>query len=224
MFEGMIKSIFKEVKGIDYTEKVERMTWDEAMRLYGNDKPDIRFEMQLKDLTPLVGAEGSQQHEFKVFKDAELVVAIVVKGAADYTRKQLDELTDWVKRPQVGMTGLIYFRHNADGSIKSSVDKFFDEAKLARMGCRNRKCITGDLVLVLAGREERTRKAMSDLRLMLGERLGLRKPEEFKLLWVMDFPLFEYDEEGNRWVARHHPFTSPKPEHIEVMINNDHGH
>ncbi len=220
MFEGMIRHIFKEVKGIEYTDIIERISWDEAMRLYGNDKPDIRFGMQLVDLTPLVGNEGSMTHEFKVFKDAELVTAIAVQGAAEYTRKQLDELTEWVKRPQIGMTGLIYCRVNADGSLKSSVDKFFTEEQLKEWASA---CIAlpGDLILILAGREERTRKAMSDLRLYLGERLGLRKPAEYKLLWVLDFPLFEYDEDGNRWVARHHPFTSPKPEHIRVMIENN---
>jgi aspartyl-tRNA synthetase len=220
MFEGMIKSIFKEVKGIDYSEAVERMTWDEAMRLYGNDKPDIRFGMQLKDLTLTVGSSGSQSHDFKVFKEAELIVAIVVEGGAEYTRKQLDELTEWVKRPQIGMTGLIYMRHNTDATLKSSVDKFFDEEKLREWSsvCETKP---GDLVLILAGREERTRKAMSELRLLMGERLGLRKPDQYKLLWILDFPLFEYDEDGNRWVARHHPFTSPKPAHIEVMINNN---
>lgn len=219
MFEGMVKYIFKEVKGIEYTDVIERMTWDEAMRLYGNDKPDIRFGMQLVDLTPMVGSAGSMQHEFKVFKDAELVTAINVEGSAEFTRKQLDELTDWVKRPQVGMTGLIYFRVGADGSVKSSVDKFFTSEQL-QLCAESCKAKPGDLVLILAGREEKTRKAMSDLRLHLGEQLGLRNLNEYRFLWVIDFPLFEYDEEGNRWVARHHPFTSPKPEHIEIMIGN----
>jgi aspartyl-tRNA synthetase len=157
---------------------------------------------------------------FGVFDNAETVLAIAVPGAADYTRKQLDELTDWVKRPQVGMQGMVYIKCNADGTYKSSVDKFYTEEKLKAIAdSANAKA--GDLVLLLAGTEERTRKAISDLRLELGERLGLRKKDEFRLLWVMDFPLFEYDEEGNRWVARHHPFTSPKPTQIETMINND---
>jgi aspartyl-tRNA synthetase len=148
------------------------------------------------------------------------VVAIAVPGAAEYTRKQIDELTDWVKRPQVGMQGLVNIKYNADGSLKSSVDKFFNEEKLKAIAAYA-DAKPGDLILILAGAEERTRKAISDLRLELGERLGLRKKEEFKLLWVLDFPLFEYDEEGNRWVARHHPFTSPKPTQISEMINNN---
>lgn len=215
MFEGMVKYIFKEVKGLDYTDTVERMTWDDAMKNYGNDKPDIRFDMRLYELTDMVKGNG-----FKVFDDAELVVAISVKGVADYTRKQLDELTEWVKRPQIGMSGLIYCRVNTDGSLKSSVDKFYDESKL-KAWAEKCKAEPGDIIFVLAGREERTRKAMSDLRLYMGERLGLRNPEEFRMLWVIDFPLFEYAEDLNRWVARHHPFTSPKPEHISIMIDND---
>ena len=225
MFEGMIKFIFKEVKGIDYTETLERMTWEDAMWTYGNDKPDIRFDMKLGVLKSIsrqaetIVAEG----KFKVFDDADLVVGIAVKGASEYTRKQLDELTEWVKRPQIGMTGLIYCKYNTDGTLKSSVDKFFDEAQL-QCWASKLNAEPGDLMLILAGKEERTLKAISELRLNLGEKLGLRKPEDFKLLWVIDFPLFEYAEEENqpgRWVARHHPFTSPKPDHIGIMINND---
>jgi aspartyl-tRNA synthetase len=156
---------------------------------------------------------------FKVFESAGTIVAIAVPGCSEYTRKQIDELTEWVKRPQIGMQGLVYIKCNADGSYKSSVDKFFPEDKLKAIadttGAR-----AGDLVLILAGAEERTRKAISELRLEMGKRLGLRKETEFKLLWVLDFPLFEYAEEENRWVARHHPFTSPKPDQIDVMINN----
>jgi aspartyl-tRNA synthetase len=231
MFEGLIKSIFKQVKGIDYTEPVERMTWEDAMWNYGIDKPDVRFGMKVANLkvpstvyldkqellkaSPLAQATG-----FGVFDTAETVVAIAVPGAAGYTRKQLDELTEWVKRPQVGMQGLVNIKYNADGSLKSSVDKFFNEESLKRIAAYV-DAQPGDLILVLAGAEERTRKAISDLRLELAERLGLRKRDEFKLLWVLDFPLFEYDEEGNRWVARHHPFTSPKPSQIETMINNN---
>jgi aspartyl-tRNA synthetase len=230
MFEGLVKYIFKHVKGIDYTEAVQRMTWEEAMWTYGNDKPDIRFGMQLANLkvpstvftdkhatnnSPFSGSTG-----FGVFDNAETVVAIAVPGAAEYTRKQLDELTEWVKRPQIGMQGLVNIKLNADGTLKSSVDKFFNEEKLeAIANFANAK--PGDLILILAGAEERTRKAISELRLELGEKMGLRKKEEFKLLWVLDFPLFEYDEEGNRWVARHHPFTSPKPSQIETMIGNN---
>jgi len=228
----MVKSIFKEVKNIDYTEAVERMTWEDAMWNYGNDKPDIRFGMKVANLkipatvfadkqslveaSPLSkGATG-----FGVFDNAETLVAIAVPGAAEYTRKQIDELSDWVKRPQIGMQGMIYIKCNADGTYKSSVDKFFNEEQLKAIA-RYANAQTGDLVLILAGAEERTRKAISELRLELGERLGLRKKDEFKLLWVLDFPLFEYAEEENRWVARHHPFTSPKPSQIDVMINNN---
>ena len=222
MFEGMVKSIFKEVKGIDYTHPVEKMTWEDAMWNYGNDKPDIRFEMKVANVK-VKGEnkfEGLNNTEFAVFNNAETIVAIAVPGCSDYSRKQTDELIEWVKRPQIGMGGLAFVKVNADGTLKSSFDKFFKEQQLKDLAsfCN---ASSGDLILILAGKEERTRKAISDLRLYMGERLGLRKPEEFKLLWVTDFPLFEYDEEGNRWVARHHPFTSPKPEHIEVMINND---
>jgi aspartyl-tRNA synthetase len=157
---------------------------------------------------------------FGVFDNAETVVAIAVPGAAEYTRKQLDELTDWVKRPQIGMQGLVNIKCNADGSFKSSVDKFYDGDKLKAIA-EAAYAKPGDLVLILAGAEERTRKAISDLRLELGERMGLRKKDEYRLLWVLDFPLFEYAEDDNRWVARHHPFTAPKPDHISVMINNN---
>jgi aspartyl-tRNA synthetase len=228
MFEGMIKSIFKEVKGIDYTEKVERMTWEKAMWTYGNDKPDIRFGMPLLNLKKPDSVYPDRNDnrslidgaQFNVFDQAETVLAICLPNGADYTRKQIDELTEWVKRPQIGMKGLVYIRYNADGTCKSSVDKFYSEERqlaIAKAAGAN----PGDLILIVAGAEERTRKAISELRLELGERAGLRKPDEYKLLWVLDFPLFEYDEEGNRWVARHHPFTSPKPSQIETMINND---
>ncbi len=228
MFEGMVKRIFKEVKNIDYAEPVERMSWDDAMWQYGNDKPDIRFGMQLCNLKkPAAVFTDKKDNEalinradFKVFDDAETVVAIAVPGCSEYSRKQTDELTEWVKRPQIGMRGLVYIKCNADGTFKSSVDKFYNEEKLNAIAvAANAKA--GDLVLILAGAEERTRKAISDLRMYMAERLGLRKADEFKLLWVQDFPLFEYDAEGNRWVARHHPFTSPRPDHIEIMINNN---
>ena len=222
MFEGLIKYIFKEVKQIDYTEPVARMSWEDAMWNYGNDKPDIRFEMKVANLK----VEGKNYFEdlnntdFPVFKNAETVLAIAVPGCSDYSRKQTDELTEWVKRPQIGMSGLAFIKVNNDGTFKSSFDKFFTGEQLKSLS-DFAKAKPGDLILILAGREERTRKAISDLRLYMADRLGLRKPDEFKLLWVTDFPLFEYDEESNRWVARHHPFTSPKPEDIEVMINND---
>lgn len=228
MFEGMVKFIFKEVKGIDYTEKLQRMSWEDAMWNYGNDKPDTRFGMQVcnlkkpgfvfpekKDQSSLINDAG-----FKVFDEAETVLAIAVPGCSEYSRKQTDELTEWVKRPQIGMKGLIFIKCNTDGSFKSSVDKFYGEDKLKAIAAAA-AAKPGDLVLLLAGAEERTRKAISELRLEMAEHLGLRKANEFRMLWVLDFPLFEYDEEGNRWVARHHPFTSPKPEQIATMINND---
>jgi aspartyl-tRNA synthetase len=210
-FEDMVKHVFQDIKGITFNEPFPRMTWDDAMEFYGNDKPDIRFEMKLVNLTSTVQGQG-----FKVFDEAELVVAIAAKGCSEYTRKQLDELTDWVKRPQIGMNGLVYVKYNTDGSLKSSVDKFFDESKLKEWATQC-QAQPGDLILVLAGREERTRKAMSELRLEMGERLGLRNKNEFKPLWVIDFPLFEYAEEEKRWVARHHPFTSPKPDQLALM-------
>jgi aspartyl-tRNA synthetase len=228
MFEGLVKSIFKSVVGIDYTEKVERMSWEDAMWNFGNDKPDIRFGMQLANLKSVFNKAGEiiargeliNGAGFGVFDNAETVLAIAVPGASEYTRKQIDELTEWVKRPQIGMQGMVYIKYNPDGSLKSSIDKFYSEEKLkAIAGLAQAK--PGDLVLILAGPEERTRKAISELRLELGERLGFRKKEEFKLLWVLDFPLFEYDEENNRWVARHHPFTSPKPSQIGTMIDNN---
>jgi aspartyl-tRNA synthetase len=228
MFEGLIKYIFKAVKNIDYTEAVERMTWEDAMWNYGNDKPDIRFGMKVANLKSAFNKAGSivatgeliNGAGFGVFDNAETVLAIAVPGASEYTRKQLDELTDWVKRPQVGMQGMVNIKCNADGTFKSSVDKFYSEDKLKAIAAfANAK--PGDLILILAGVEERTRKAISDLRLELGERLGFRKKNEYRLLWVLDFPLFEYAEEDNRWVARHHPFTSPKPSHVDVMINHD---
>ena len=222
MFEGLVKRIFKDVKGIDYNEAVERMSWEDAMWNYGNDKPDIRFGMKVQNLK-VKGQdyfEPLSTTEFGVFKNAETIVAICVPNAADYSRKQTDELIEWVKRPQIGMAGLAFVKMNSDGSVKSSFDKFFNEQQLKELAtfCKSEN---GDLILILAGREERTRKAISELRLEMAKRLGLRKDDEYKLLWVLDFPLFEYDEENNRWVARHHPFTSPKPQDIEVMINNN---
>lgn len=231
MFEGLIKQIFKDVKGIDYSDNVERMTWEDAMWTYGNDKPDIRFGMKVANLkfpsytfpakaAPLKEGLGSN---FKVFTEAQTVVAIAVPGCSEYSRKQTDELTEWVKRPQIGMNGLAFIKVNADGTFKSSIDKFYTEAQLKAIA-EAADAKAGDLVLILAGAEERTRKAISELRLEMGRKLGLRKEDEFKLLWVLDFPLFEYAEDDNgqsgRWVARHHPFTSPKPSDIDTMINN----
>jgi aspartyl-tRNA synthetase len=228
MFEGLIKRIFKDVKGIDYTDTVERMSWEEAMWNYGNDKPDIRFGMRLLNLKSAFRLNGQLPATgelingagFGVFDNAETVLAIAVPGCSEYTRKQTDELTEWVKRPQIGMQGLVYIKYNTDGSLKSSVDKFYSEDKLKAIATAA-GANPGDLLLVLAGREERTRKAMSELRLEMGKRLGLRKENEFRLLWVLDFPLFEYAEDENRWVARHHPFTSPKPSDIATMIHNN---
>lgn len=231
MFEGMVKHIFKTVKNYDYTDAVPRMTWEDAMWIYGNDKPDIRFGMKLLNIKSAFTKDGELPAkgellagtDFKVFNNAETVIAIAVPGCAEYTRKQTDELTDWVKRPQIGMQGLVYIKCTAaeNGvSYKSSVDKFFSEEQLRNIATAA-GAQAGDLVLIVAGREERTRKAASELRLEMGNRLGFRKKDEFKLLWVMDFPLFEYAEEDNRWVARHHPFTAPKPSHIQAMIDND---
>lgn len=221
VFEGMMKHVLKEIKGIDISDAFPRMTYDDAMWNYGNDKPDIRFGMKLANLK----ANGHYTEnspvsdtEFKVFTDAESVLAIAVPGASEYTRKQLDELTDWVKRPQIGMTGLIYVRCNADGTFKSSVDKFFNEDKQREISafCN---AAPGDLILILAGKETRARKAISELRLEMGERLGLRNPDEYRPLWVIDFPLFEYDEDSNTWAAKHHPFTAPKPEQTDLLSN-----
>lgn len=228
MFEGMVKSIFKDVKGIDYTDTVERMTWQQAMWTYGNDKPDIRFGMQLCNLKFPGHTFPDQQSisslidgaDFKVFDEAETVIAIAVPGCSEYSRKQTDELTEWVKRPQIGMKGLAFIKCNTDDTFKSSIDKFYNEDKLKAIATAA-NAVAGDLILIVAGAEERTRKAASELRLEMGKRLGFRKDDEFRLLWVLDFPLFEYDEEGNRWVARHHPFTSPKPTDIDTMINNN---
>ncbi len=214
-FEGMMRHIFKEVKGIDYTDAIVRMSWDEAMYNYGNDKPDIRFDMKLNHINDLVKNKG-----FVVFDNAELIVAINAKGCGEYTRKQLDELTEWVKRPQIGMSGLAYVKVNADGTFKSSIDKFYTQEDLGSIA-QQCHAVAGDLLFILSGTYDKTLKAISELRMEMGTRLGLRKADEFKLLWVLDFPLFEYDEDGNRWVARHHPFTSPKPDHIDIMINNN---
>ena len=228
MFEGMIKHIFKQVKGIDYMEKVQRMSWEDAMWNYGNDKPDIRFAMKIANLKSAFKKGGEiiakgdliNGAGFGVFDNAETVVAIAVPGCSEYSRKQIDEITDWIKRPQIGMQGLVNIKCNTDGTFKSSVDKFYNEERLKAIAAfANAKA--GDLILMLAGTEEKTRKAMSELRLEMAQRLGFRKKDEFKLLWVLDFPLFEYNEEDNRWVARHHPFTSPKPADIEAMISNN---
>ncbi len=212
-FESLVRHLFKSVKSIDIPA-LSRMTYADAMKYYGNDKPDIRFEMKLTELNDVVKNKG-----FKVFDEAQLVVGICAKGAAEYTRKQLDELTDFVKRPQIGATGLVYARFNADGTIKSSVDKFYNEEELANW-TKTMHAQPGDLILILAGDENKTRKAMSELRLEMGNRLGLRDKNTFACHWVIDFPLLEWSEETARWHAMHHPFTSPKPEDIELLDSN----
>ncbi|MFC3561079.1 aspartate--tRNA ligase [Pedobacter jamesrossensis] len=209
-FEGLIRTLFKEVRNYDLPE-VPRMQYADAMRLYGSDKPDTRFEMQFVELNDLVKGKG-----FPVFDNAELVVGINAKGAASYTRKQLDELTDFIKRPQIGATGLIYARHNDDGTIKSSVDKFFNEDDLKQWS-EAFETEKGDLVLIMAGSTDKVRKQLNELRLEMGNRLGLRDKNKFAALWVLDFPLLEWDEETERYHAMHHPFTSPKPEDIALL-------
>jgi len=210
MFEGLTKHLLKEVKGVDLKD-FPRMTYDEAMKSYGSDKPDIRFDMQFIELNDLC-----QGKNFGIFDSSELIVAINAKGCANYTRKQLDELVDFVKTPQVGATGLVYCKYNEDGTSKSTADKFFDEnsrnAWAKKAGCKE-----GDLLLIMAGEKDKTRKALSALRLHLAEELGLRNPKDFAPLWVLDFPLLEWDEDSQRYHAMHHPFTSPKPSDIEKL-------
>lgn len=213
MFEGLASHLLKELKGVD-TGKFPRMTYDEAMRKYGNDKPDIRFGMEFGELN-----EVAQHKDFTVFNSSELVVGIAVPGAAAYTRKQIDELIEWVKRPQVGATGMVYAKYEADGSIKSSVDKFYDQADLQKWA-EVTGAKPGDLILVLSGDAHKTRTRLSALRMELATRLGLRNPEVFAPLWVLDFPLLEWDEETERFHAMHHPFTSPKPEDMALLETN----
>ncbi len=219
-FEGLIRELFLKVKGIELPE-VPRMTYAEAMSKYGSDKPDIRFGMEFVELK---GAERdlTSGKDFVVFDSAGLVAGINVPGAAGYTRKQLDELTDWVKRPQVGAKVLVYVRVNEDGTFKSSVDKFYgeDDLKSWASACG---AAAGDLILLLCGEPDKTRKQLSELRLEMGKRLGLRNPDDYKVLWVVDFPLLEYGEEEQRWFAMHHPFTSPKPEDITLLDSGDLG-
>jgi aspartyl-tRNA synthetase len=204
-FEGLTKHLFKKVKGLEF-DKFPRMTWHDAMKYYGSDKPDIRFDMRFVELTDLAQGKG-----FPVFDDSEIVVAINAKGCASYTRKQIDALTDFVKRPQVGAKGLVYVKYNEDGSIKSSVDKFYTPEDLKtwldRCGAE-----AGDMLLILCGKTMEAREQMNCLRLEMGNQLGLRNPDDYKPLWVIDFPLLEWDEETQRYYAKHHPFTAPKPE------------
>ena len=215
-FEGLVKHIFKYVKEIDFTEPFPRITWKDAMERYGSDKPDIRFGMEFVDLTDLAKGKG-----FSVVDDAELTVGIVAKGCAGYSRKQIDELTEFVKRPQVGAKGLIYVKYESDGSIKSSVGKFYSEDELRAWG-EKAGAEAGDLLLVMTGEAMKTRKQLCELRLEMGNRLGLRDKNVFAPLWVIDFPLFEWDEETQRFYAMHHPFTSPNPED-RPMLKTDTG-
>ena len=211
MFEGLVKHIFRYVKDIDFTEAFPRMTWADAMKYYGCDKPDTRFEMRFVEIKDLTVGKG-----FAVLDDAEYVGAICAKGCADYTRKQLDQLTDFVKRPQIGAKGLMWVKLEQDGSIKSSVSKFYTEEEL-RVWADRCQAEAGDLILILCGETMKTRKQLCELRLEMGSRLGLRDPQKFSCLWVVDFPLFEWDEETQRFYAMHHPFTSPNPEDFDKL-------
>ena len=205
MFEGLVKHLFKEVKGIEF-EQFPRITWHDAMKYYGSDKPDIRFGMRFVELTDLVKGKN-----FPVFDDAELVVGINAQGCAGYTRKQIDALTDFVKRPQVGAKGLVYVKYNEDETVKSSVDKFYTSDDL-KIWLDRFEAKPGDMLLILSGKAMETRTQLNVLRLEMGNQLGLRNPENYKPLWVVDFPLLEWDEETQRYYAMHHPFTAPKPE------------
>ena len=211
IFEGMVKHLFKFVKGIDFTDPFPRMTWADAMKYYGSDKPDIRFDMRFVELKEAVGG-----HNFGVFDAADYVGGICAKGCATYTRKQLDELTDFVKRPQVGAKGLVYIRCEAGGTFKSSIDKFYSQDDLRAIAALF-QAEPGDLILILAGPMRKTQKALCELRLEMGGRLGLRPHDVYAPLWVIDFPLLEWDDETQRFYAMHHPFTSPNPDDIPLL-------
>ena len=213
VFEGLTRHLLKEIKGVD-VDKFPRITYDYAMKTYGNDKPDIRFGMEFGELN-----EFAQHKEFPVFNAAELVVGIAVPGAGNYTRKEIDALIDWVKRPQIGASGMVYVKCNEDGTYKSSVDKFYDQDDLSNWA-KTTGAKSGDMIFVLSGPADKTRAQLSALRMELATRLGLRKPEEFAPLWVVDFPLLEFDEESGRYHAMHHPFTSPKPEDMHLLETN----
>ena len=214
MFEGLIKYLFRTVRGVELVETFPRMTYAEAMEKYGSDKPDIRFGMEFIDLTNL-----TQGKEFVVFDSAEIVLGINASGCSEYTRKQLDELTEWLKRPQIGASGLVYIKYNTDGTFKSSVDKFYSQEDLKAIA-QKAQAQVGDLILLLCGEMNKTRKQLSELRLHLGTSLGLRNPEIFKPLWVLDFPLLEWDEDNKRYHAMHHPFTSPKAEDFHLLATD----
>ena len=211
MFEGLAKHLFRAIKGIEFTEAFPRMSYDEAMEKYGNDRPDIRFGMELNEITSLVQGKG-----FKVFDSAEYIGGINVQECANYSRKQLDELTQFVQKPQIGAKGLVYVKCNVDGSFKSSIDKFFGPEELQKWAGQM-EAQPGDLLLILAGPKKTTLTALSELRLEMGNRLGLRKEGDFKPLWILDFPLLEWDEESQRYHAMHHPFTSPNTEDLEFF-------
>lgn len=209
-FEGLTRHLIKEINGVDVSD-FPRMTFDEAMKRYGNDKPDIRFGMEFGELNDI-----AQHKDFNVFNNAELVVGIAIPGGNSYSRKEIDKLIDWVKRPQVGALGMVYVRCNDDGTYKSSVDKFYDQDDLTKWAART-GAKAGDLICVLSGETNKVRGQLSALRMEMAERLGLRKPDEFAPLWVIDFPLLEWDEETERYHAMHHPFTSPKPGQMELL-------
>lgn len=212
LFEGMAKHLFKTIRGIEITESFPRMTWADAMKYYGSDKPDIRFGMKFVELMDVLKGHG-----FSVFDEAAYIGGICAKGAASYTRKQLDALTEFVKRPQVGAKGMVYARVEADGSVKSSVDKFYTQETLQALKAAF-AAEPGDLILILSGPDAmKARKQLCELRLEMGAQLGLRDKNQFACLWVIDFPLFEWDEEQQRFMAMHHPFTSPKPEDIHLL-------
>lgn len=215
-FEALVTHLFKKIKDVSIVD-IPRMSYDDAMKYYGSDKPDTRFEMKIVELKANENSHLVSQAEFKVFDEAAVVLAINASGSAIYTRKQLDELTEWVK--ERGMSGLIYARIEADGSVKSSVDKFYNQERL-QLWAKETSAIPGDLILILCGGEDKTRKIMGDLRLEMGQRLGLRDKTKFSCLWVLDFPLVEWSEEDQRWYAMHHPFTSPIPEHISWIETN----
>ena len=214
MFEGLIKYLFRTVRGVELVETFPRMTYAEAMEKYGSDKPDIRFGMEFIDLTNL-----TQGKEFVVFDSAEIVLGINASGCSEYTRKQLDELTEWLKRPQIGASGLVYIKYNTDGTFKSSVDKFYSQEDLKAIA-QKAQAQAGDLILLLCGEINKTRKQLSELRLHLGTELGLRDATIFKPLWVLDFPLLEWDEDNKRYHAMHHPFTSPKAEDFHLLASD----
>ena len=213
-FEGMMRTLFKNVLNVEIAERIPRMSWYDAMDFYGSDKPDIRFDMKIHEITDLVKGCG-----FSVFDGVDYIGAINVEGTASYTRKQIDELTEWVKRPQVGAKGLVYIKINEDGSIKSSIDKFYTAEQLQavadRLGAKK-----GDMMLVLCGAKRKTQNMLGVLRIEMGNRLGLRDPFNFAPLWVVDFPLVEWDDETQRFYAMHHPFTAPKPEHLELFYSD----